>query len=103
MTTQVINIIGGVGGILFCTIYGLMTGWHKTAEGRNVQGMMMALTFFFVYSAIHYYWIGVGPTPVWMIWSRNTAGLLIVYLIWRRLWLMIKAQIQSRSISREEE
>ncbi len=103
MIEHLIDLLGGIGATLFCLVYGVGAAWYRTLEGRNVLGMMAALAFLFDEATVYAYFVTNPIPPAWLIDITDIVAAAIVYLIWRRLWLMIKAQVEGKDDTREED
>lgn len=100
---SIIELIGGIGGVLFVVLYTWLTrwGWLKNEYGRNVMFFTAAVSFFFVYGSIYYFVEYPRRSPLFMLRIQEIVMGVIVLLLWQRLFQMVKAQMSRRGWERK--
>jgi hypothetical protein len=107
LTSQLVGnavlILAALPALLFVILYGTRSRWEDTALGRQTMAMTLVIALVLGLSIVRAY---IGESN-WFYILRLIVFAMIVPTLWWRLFLLVKAQRQSRmdrkAISHDEE
>jgi hypothetical protein len=81
-------LVAALGCVAFVVAYHILAEWRRTALGRNVMAFMAVAGILLT--------IGVARAffdlSHYLEWIRLGAYVMIAYIVWRRFYLLLKAQ-----------
>lgn len=77
----------------FCLLFHVLADWRSTEMGRHVMSFMATCTVILLYS-----WISFAfEIPMWVrSWVRLVLFGILLYVVWRRVWILIRIQKEAR-------
>lgn len=88
-------LIAALGCVAFVVAYQILADWRSTPLGRNIMAFMSVCGILLVIGVTRAFF----DLSHYIEWIRLAAYVLIAYIVWRRFFLLLKAQ---RVIDREK-
>jgi hypothetical protein len=90
---DVLIVMAAIMSGIFVLVYGFIAPWYRTAEGRNIMGVMGTL---FIGLAYYGWAVSQGGTPEGAYPTRAAIFLALVLFLAQRVIVLIRAQIVHR-------
>ena len=86
--------IAALGCVVFVVVYALLADWRATPVGRNVMAFMACCAVLLGIGVLRAF-VEIGPLVTQ--WVRLAGFVSVAYIVWRRVYLLIKAQLSERT------